>query len=115
MGQLAQVINRGLDKTEQSYRKLEQFAADASHELKSPLTAIMLQSSLGPGAGEEDASQRLAHIRKAAGGMKVMIDDLLLAARAGQSSLEDRVTAPLEGIMQGAADEAGPWAGFRSR
>lgn len=84
MGHLARVINQGLEKIEHGYRRLERFAGDASHELKSPLTAIMIRASSAPKDNPEAMSANLDAIRESARGMSGMINDLLLAAKMGE-------------------------------
>lgn len=96
MGQLARVINQGLEKIELGYRRLERFAGDASHELKSPLTAIMIRASSAPKDNPEAMSANLDAIRESARGMSGMINDLLLAAKIGEGREHPSATAKLD-------------------
>jgi two-component system OmpR family sensor kinase len=89
MSQLARTINGFLAQSEASYRRLETFVADASHELKSPLTTILLRSS-----GDSDRSPEMESVYRAAVGMRRTVEDLLLLAKldtendVGQTDLD---------------------------
>ncbi len=96
MGNLARVINQGLEKIELGYRRLERFAGDASHELKSPLTAIMIRASSAPKDNPEAMSANLDAIRESARGMSGMISDLLLAAKMGEGREHPSAIARLD-------------------
>lgn len=100
MGQLARVINQGLEKIEVGYRRLERFAGDASHELKSPLTAIMIRASSAPQDNPEAMSANLDAIRESARGMSGMINDLLLAAKMGEGREHPSSIARLDAAVR---------------
>lgn len=100
MGNLARVINQGLEKIELGYRRLERFAGDASHELKSPLTAIMIRASSAPKDNPEAMSANLDAIRESARGMSGMISDLLLAAKMGEGREHPSAIAKLDEAVQ---------------
>lgn len=69
---------------EQAWQQQRQFVADASHELKTPLTVILTNAEL---AGNEEYSeseklQFIQNIRTVSGHMKVLIEQMLALARA---------------------------------
>ena len=79
------LTQQSLQPIEQSFQQLKQFTADASHELRSPLTAIhtsveVMQSH--PERIHPADSHKLTVIASATAQMTHMIEDLLLLARA---------------------------------
>lgn len=71
-----------------AYTKIAQFSADASHELRTPITAILCNAELLREAGDRlDSSTRQANIgniESAARQMKVLVDSLLTLARVSE-------------------------------
>jgi signal transduction histidine kinase len=68
----------------QSYDHLQRFTADASHELRSPLTAIMSNSQYGVLSKSIDLEmqrQRFQKIFDIAKSMSILVNDLLFLAR----------------------------------
>jgi signal transduction histidine kinase len=83
IGGLAQTMNRMLERLEQSVERQQRFVADASHELRIPLTR--LRSSLE--VELETPRDPVASIEAALGdviGMQKLSDDLLYLARADE-------------------------------
>lgn len=83
VGQLAITFNHLLDRLEQNFRSLERFTADASHELRSPLTALRTQAEVAL-----SQPRSAGEYREAIGGMleellriERMLDTLLQLAR----------------------------------
>jgi signal transduction histidine kinase len=79
IGRLARTMNGMLDRLQDAVRRQQRFVADASHELRSPLTRIRteLEVDLARGA-TVDASSVLAEVL----GMQRLVEDLLQLARA---------------------------------
>ncbi|RFP56038.1 MAG: sensor histidine kinase [Limnothrix sp. CACIAM 69d] len=78
------LTRQSLRPIEASFRKLRQFTADASHELRGPLTAIrtsveVMQSH--PERIDPADVAKLAAIHNATGQMTQLVEDLLLLAR----------------------------------
>ncbi len=67
-----------------SYQQLQRFTADASHELRSPLAAILSNAQVGllaPGDRTSEKHQRLEKIVTATQSMNILVSQLLLLAR----------------------------------
>ncbi|NES89192.1 MULTISPECIES: sensor histidine kinase [Okeania] len=67
-----------------SYQAKSRFTADASHELRAPLAAILSNAQVGlliPGTEETPQSQRLEKISTLAKSMSVLVNNLLILAR----------------------------------
>lgn len=107
MGDLARVINQGLDRIETGYRRVERFAGDASHELKSPLTAILLRASSAPNDNPQAMAANLEAIRKSARGMTSMVNDLLLAAKLEEGGQSTGQVMDVGEVIHSALDSIG--------
>lgn len=76
---LAQTMNDMLDRLHRADRTQRAFVSDASHELRSPLTAIRVVSE-SPGRGIDEAGARI--VRAEVVRMQRLVDDLLTLAKA---------------------------------
>lgn len=67
----------------QSYQQLQRFTADASHELRSPLSAILTNAQVGLLIAADDLRYRqpLGNIVDSAKSMSTLVNNLLLLAR----------------------------------
>jgi heavy metal sensor kinase len=107
--QLSQTLNDMLDRIEQSFTRTRQFTADASHELRAPMTLIYTaaQYSLRRERSREELVDSLQKILRESQRTTALIDDLLLLARgdAGKESaaLTQMDAAPL---LREAAEQA---------
>jgi signal transduction histidine kinase len=65
-----------------SYRQMQQFSADAAHELRTPLAAIQanLESTLTPEATDADAWDTLRIVERQSGRLSRLVQDLLILA-----------------------------------
>jgi two-component system OmpR family sensor kinase len=93
--ELAHAFNRMARQVKASQQAQQDFVANVSHDLKTPLTSIQgfSQAILDGTAVDAEANQRAAEvIHNEAGRMRRMVDDLLLLARmdAGQVHLDRR-------------------------
>lgn len=91
------------ERVEQALSSQRQFVADASHELKTPLTAIagmlnLLESR--PEMEPEDRSKALAVASKEADRMKTLVADLLVLSRAQAKHSGARTTVKLAEAAQ---------------
>ncbi len=89
---LEQATTRRLAATVEQQRR---FTADASHELKTPLSTIKAHAGLLKGLEHEDDRESAEAIDEAANRMRGLIDDLLTLARADGGSLTSRA-APVD-------------------
>lgn len=89
VGRLASTFNGMLERLERAFESQQRFVADASHSLRTPLTAIQGNVELLLAAPHDPAEQRIAleAIRKETGRLSRVVSDLLLLAQAdaGQS------------------------------
>jgi two-component system, OmpR family, manganese sensing sensor histidine kinase len=79
------LVNESLKPTRQSFEQLKQFTADASHELRSPLTAIKTSIDVilkHPERIHPKDARKLAAIASATNQMIRLVEDLLLLARS---------------------------------
>ena len=78
------LTQQSLKPAVKSFNQLKQFTADASHELRSPLTAIMTTISVlrsHPERIEPEDAKKFSAIASASEQMQEMVEDLLLLAR----------------------------------
>ncbi|NGN64717.1 HAMP domain-containing histidine kinase [Streptomyces sp. A7024] len=96
VGRLGLALNTMLDGQEATQERLRQFIADASHELRTPVTAILGYADLhaqGALPGPEQVGKAMDGIAGEALRMRRLVDDLLLLARL------DTVRAPERGAV----------------
>ena len=86
IGQLTGVLNRMLASLEQARASERRFLADASHELRTPVTALLgnVEYAARHGADREV----LADLERDAGRLARLVDDLLVLERAGEAPRE---------------------------
>jgi signal transduction histidine kinase len=88
LDRLSGLINQMLARLESAFRRVTQFTADASHELRTPVAIIRTTSEVmqaSPGGSQEHQAEWLQVARQAER-MSSLIDDLLLLARTDASS-----------------------------
>jgi signal transduction histidine kinase len=88
VGRLADTMNRMLDRLERARARERRFVADASHELRSPITVIRQHAEVAlahPGALSMEQLARTAHAESVR--MQALVDDLLLLAQADEQTL----------------------------
>lgn len=86
IGQLTGVLNRMLASLEAARASERRFLADASHELRTPVTALLgnVEYVARHGAGEDV----IADLRRDAARLARLVDDLLALERASSTALE---------------------------
>ncbi|MBD2690797.1 GHKL domain-containing protein [Anabaena catenula FACHB-362] len=110
------LTSKALQPIEQSFQQLQQFTADASHELRSPLTAIkttveVIQSH--PERIHPSDVKKITVIEGATQQMTHLVEDLLLLARSDSASLSLPKTAipiPIDEILFDLVDSLQPQA-----
>lgn len=88
----------------QSWTQQKQFLADASHELKTPLTVILAHTDLTLAKKQTDPDQKqsLESIKSEALRMKKLVEDLLFLARNDANKIEPKVSmCPISEIALG--------------
>lgn len=89
---LSDTLNEMLDRIEAAFLRISQFTADASHELRTPVSLIRTESELAlrRARGEEEYRESLRHILAEAERTTGLIEQLLALARAdsGREALQ---------------------------
>src|SRR3989440_480500 len=91
---LADTFNEMLANLEELYQQQQRFVADASHELRAPITSIRCNLDLlakAPDLPAEDAQAALADARAEADRMGRLVSDLLTLARSDSISQLGRI------------------------
>jgi heavy metal sensor kinase len=81
---LSDTLNEMLDRIESAFQRITQFTADASHELRTPVSLIRTEAELAlrRSRGEAEYKESLRHILLEAERTTVLIEQLLSMARA---------------------------------
>ena len=111
--EMALTLNRMLDRLQESFETQRRFTADASHELRTPVTAIVGHSNYllrrtNPDPEQEDS---LTVIRREAERMAKLVNDLLELARADAGFSIDREPMNLLDVVEAVHMEVAPVAG----
>ena len=91
IARLARTMNGMLDRLEDAARRQQRFVADASHELRSPLTRIRTELEVDlahPATADGDATRR--SVLEETAGLQRLVDDLLQLARSDESAAPGR-------------------------
>jgi heavy metal sensor kinase len=84
LGRLAATLNQMIERLEKAFKRQQQFTADASHELRSPLSVIQAESTLA--LNKERPANEYKHslevVSNESEHMAKVIDQLLTLARA---------------------------------
>ncbi len=109
IGSLTSSLNRMLDRLAAARKELhesvtrqEQFVADASHELRSPMTTIRTNAEFlmsRPDAAPNDITNAAADIVAESERMSILVDDLLTLARADEQRALRSEPVDLTGML----------------
>lgn len=102
LGHLAATFNGMLDSLEEAYQAQQRFVADASHELRSPLTSIQANLQLLETEGALTAAERATAVREAhreARRLARLVADLLALARADAGIALRREPVELDRVL----------------
>lgn len=93
IGRLADIINSMLDGLKSAFDRQVRFTADASHELRTPVSVVLSQAdfTLSRERTPEQYREALETCRQSARRMKRLVDDLLLLSRADSGQLHLRL------------------------
>jgi len=90
MDDLIQTINEMIARLEESFKRMAEFTADASHELKTPLCALRGEAELllSKERASEEYQEGLAHFIERFDQLSRMINDLILLSKSDSSQVE---------------------------
>lgn len=90
---LAQLLNEMFDRLESSFKNVRRFAADASHELKTPLSLVRLHAEklLAGGGMSQENEEELQTLLEEVTHLNGTIDELLFLSRAEARSITLKV------------------------
>ncbi len=116
VGRLGEALNRMLAQIEQAFaermaseERLRRFVADASHELRTPVTSIRGYAELfrrGAADRPEDLANVMRRIEKEGARMGQLVDELLLLARLDQGLPLEQKPVDLSGVAAAAVEAA---------
>lgn len=117
IGALAITMNAMLERLEQSSEQQRRFAADASHELRSPLASIAAQLDVDIAHPDTAVwSETARSLRRETRRMQTLVDDLLVLARSNVSSADEaRASVSLDDIVSDAIASCATPAGVELR
>ena len=109
LGQLATTFNEMLASLEHAYQAEQRFVADASHELRAPLTAIQANLELlerQPAMAATDRQEAVGEASREARRLAALVADLLALARADAGVALRRHRVELDRVALDALGEA---------
>jgi signal transduction histidine kinase len=114
IGRLATTMNDMLARVEQAQARQRRFVADASHELRSPLTRMRTELEVDlehPATADPEATHR--SVLEEVVGLQQLVDDLLLLARSdgGAVSVAGVACFDLGDVAERAAERSHPREG----
>ncbi len=100
IGRLAVTLNLMLERLQASSRQQRDFAADAAHELRTPLATLLAELEVARAGDDAAAWDGVAdHVIAQARRMSSLIDDLLLLARADADRLGPREAIDMAAVV----------------
>jgi len=105
LGSLSATFNRMLDRLQGAFERQRRFTADASHELRAPLSVIRAESDLALRRNRDSAEyvRALETIASESDKLEELIDDLLVLARAEGGAPHVETTVDLAPLVAQAA------------
>jgi two-component system OmpR family sensor kinase len=90
LSRLAETLNRMIGRLQSSFGALRRFTADASHELKTPLTVVRadVERAMHPSATGEERMEALEEAMQEIARMSDLVDSLLTLARADEGRFD---------------------------
>ena len=90
MDDLIRTINEMIARLEDSFKRMAEFTADASHELKTPICAMRGEAEvlLSKGRKAEEYQEGLGHFVERFDQLNRMINDLILLSKSDSSQVE---------------------------
>jgi signal transduction histidine kinase len=109
IGRLTRVLNEMFTRLNESFRQTERFSADASHELKTPLTVLRssIEDLLESPTLEEDDRRTVASLLEQTRRLSAITESLLLLSRADTGRLQlDLTWVDVCEIIRACAEDA---------
>ena len=106
---LSETLNQMLDRIETSFKSIRQFTADASHELRAPMTLIHAAAdfSLRRDRSKEELQDAMERILRESKRTTALVDDLLLIARSDSDPAAfERNTIDLSSMLNDVSAQA---------
>lgn len=104
---LADTLNEMLDRIERAFQRVTQFTADASHELRTPISLVRTEAELALRRSRDEAEyqESLRHILFEAERATALIEELLALARAdsGRETLRMHPVS-LQAVVRGTTE-----------
>ncbi|MES2505802.1 MAG: ATP-binding protein [Verrucomicrobiota bacterium] len=119
LGELSQVLNQTFERLHAAFERQRQFTADASHELRTPITILLSETHrlLKRERTPEEYREALETCEATAQRMRRLVESLLLLARQeNQGSAAHHQSCDLAWVLKEAAQHLAPLArehGFR--
>ena len=90
MDDLIRTINEMIARLDSSFKRMAEFTADASHELKTPICAMRGEAEvlLSKGRETEEYQEGLAHFIEQFDHLNQMINDLILLSKFDSTQVE---------------------------
>jgi heavy metal sensor kinase len=107
MDDLIETINGMISRLEESFKRMAEFTADVSHELKTPLCALKGEAEvlLSKGRLAEEYQEGLAHFIERFDQLNRMINDLILLSKSDSSQVELKMdSVRLDLLINGIGD-----------
>jgi heavy metal sensor kinase len=113
LGALAGILNQTFARLQTNFMRQAQFTADASHELRTPVTVLLTetQSVLARERSADEYQQSLAACQRAARRMRRLIESMLALARVDSGETDgSREDCALGRLVGSAVDQLRPLA-----
>ena len=108
VNELSVTFNKMLDRLEESFAQQQKFIADASHELRTPITIARGYVDMLENYGAEDKelfNESVAAIKNSTQNMQYLVENLLFLARADQGTQPlDKIPLELDDVLRAAVD-----------
>src|SRR5260370_2319896 len=101
---LSRSFNGLLERLQESFERQRQFTGDASHQLRTPLTAMLgqVEVALRHARPAEEYQRVLSTVHQKAGHLRRIVEALLFLARAdGEARLPELERVPLSAWLEG--------------
>jgi two-component system OmpR family sensor kinase len=114
---VARRLNEAFDRLEAGIRRERQLTADASHELRTPVSTILAETewALGRERPDDDYRHALDVCRRQGRRLKDLVETLLALARIESGEVPPvRERLELQSLVEAAIGEVSAWAGTRN-